>query len=266
MSLTEGERWTREALGQLAGGRYSPAAIVDFLAASRHRADDVARERPDAARQAGRWFVVGLVPWAIVGRRRGRRAAAAGVWWWTACGAMVYWHLGMLETPDGRPRRLSGADALTLTRAWLVPLAWERPTGTICVVGGLTDALDGVVARRGEPTRAGRDLEGLVDACFGVATLRGSARHDLVAPVAIRAELVRLGLGAAYSTASYFGALSPPERSVVGAGRALSPLRVAGVALGVTGHRTSASILLGAGAAAAVLDAAVAAGATARPG
>jgi len=168
---------------------------------------------------------------------------------------MIYWHLGMFETPDGRPRPLSGADALTLARASLVPLAWERPTPVICALGGLTDVLDGVVARRGEPTRAGRDLEGLVDSCLGFATLRGSARHRLIAPPAVAAETFRLVVGAAYSTASYFGLLRPPDRSVIEAGRSLSTLRVASLAAGAAGRRTSASVLLGAGAVAAVIDA-----------
>ena len=149
MRLTPGEEWTREALGELASRTYSPRAIVDFLVASQRRSDAVARERPELARQAARWLAAGLAPWAIVGHRRGLRCAAGGVCWWTACGAMVYWHLGMFETLDGRPRRLGGADALTLARAWLVPIAWDRPTPAVCALAGVTDALDGVLARRG---------------------------------------------------------------------------------------------------------------------
>jgi phosphatidylglycerophosphate synthase len=248
---------------ELASKRYAPRAIGDFLTASRRRSAAVARERPVLVRQAGRWFVVGLVPWAVVARRRGRGCAGVGVGWWTACGAMLYWHLGMFETPDGRPRPLGGADALTLTRAWLVALAWDRPTPLLCGVGGLTDALDGVLARRGEPTRAGRDLEGLVDSCLAVATLRGCARHEMLAPAAVRAEALRLGVGAAYSTASYFGLLRPPDRAVLAAGRSLSPLRVVSLVLGAGGRRTLGSVLLGAGAVAAVLDASAAAAAAA---
>ena len=49
--------------------------------------------------------------------------------------------------------------------------------------GAISDVLDGVLARRSGPTRAGRDLEGLVDACFGAAALRGALRRtgDLAA-------------------------------------------------------------------------------------
>jgi phosphatidylglycerophosphate synthase len=258
LGATAGERWTRAALRDLAARSYSPGAIADFLAASQRRAGDVARERPELVRQAGRWVGVGLVPWAIVARRDGPSAAGRGLAWWCACGAMLYWHLGMLETPDGRPRPLGGADALTLTRAWLVPLAWEHPTAAVCALGGLTDALDGLVARRGEPTRAGRDLEGVVDSCLALATLRGCARHDLLARAAVAAEACRLGAGLAYSTASYFGRLSPPSRSVLDAGRALSPLRLASLVLAARGRRTGASVLLAGAAAAAVLEVALA--------
>ncbi len=247
-------------MGELAGRSYSPRAIVDFLVASQRRADAVARRRPELVRQAGGWLVVGLAPWAIVGHRRGLRCAAGGVCWWTACGAMVYWHLGMFETPDGRPRRLGGADALTLARAWLVPIAWDRPTPAVCALAGLTDAFDGALARRGEPTRAGRDLEGLVDSCMGIAALRGCARHDLLAPAAVTVETVRLAVGAVYSAASYFGLRRPPERSVLTAGRSLSPLRVVSLVAAAGGRRTLASVLVGAGALAAIVDALSAAG------
>jgi hypothetical protein len=217
----------------------------------------VARERPELVRQAGRWFGLGLLPWAIVGRRDGRRAASRGAGWWVCCGTMVYWHLGMLETPDGRPRPLGGADALTLTRAWLVPVAWERPSCAVGALGGLTDALDGVLARRGEPTRAGRHLEGLVDLCLALAVLRGSARHDLVTRTALALEASRLGVGMAYSLASYFGRVSPPSRSVLDAGRALSPVRVTSQVMAARGHRSAASVLLGGAAAAGALGGAV---------
>ena len=46
----------------------------------------------------------------------------------------------------------------------------------MCGLAGVTDALDGALARCAEPTRAGRDLEGLVDASFALAALRGLTR------------------------------------------------------------------------------------------
>lgn len=256
MTLTEGERWSRDALRELAERRYSPAAIGAFLVASHRRANAAARSRPELVRQASGWFAVGLAPWAVVASQSDLRRAAAGVCWWSACGAMLYWHLGMIETIDGRPRPLSGADALTLTRAWLVPVVWAQPSAAACALGALTDALDGVVARRGAPTRAGRDLEGLVDTCLWLAALRGSARADLLAPAAVAAEGLRLGVGLSYASACYFRGLSAPRPAVLRAGRAFTPARVAAMVIGARGHRRTASVLLGAGALAAVTRAA----------
>ena len=82
---------------------------------------------------------------------------------------MLDWHLGMVETEDGRARALGAADALTLGRVWLAPVALASPTPLVCAAGFATDALDGPLARAAEPTRAGRDLEGLADACFATA-------------------------------------------------------------------------------------------------
>ena len=95
---------------------------------------------------------------------------------------------------------------------------------------------------------------------MGIATLRGCARHDLLAPAAVSAETLRLGVGAVYSAASYFGLRRPPERSVLTAGRSLSPLRVVSLVAAAAGRRSLASVLVGAGALAAIVDALSAAG------
>jgi phosphatidylglycerophosphate synthase len=84
--------------------------------------------------------------------------------WWLSVAAMLDWHLGMVEGPAGEGRQdLSSADALTLTRLWMVPLlasAQEQLAFTsLIAIAGLTDTLDGPLARRLGPTRLGRDLE-----------------------------------------------------------------------------------------------------------
>ena len=122
--------------------------------------------------------------------------------WWAATALMLDWHLGMFETEDGRPRNLGAADALTLARAWLVPVALDTPTPLVCVAAAATDALDGPAARRAGPTRAGRDLEGLVDACFTAAALRGARRHGWLgrarwrasSPASAQASPTRVGV------------------------------------------------------------------------
>jgi len=61
---------------------------------------------------------------------------------------------------------LGAADALTLLRAWLVPAIAGRAEPTLLLLGALSDLADGRVARATRRTRLGRDLEGLVNACF----------------------------------------------------------------------------------------------------
>lgn len=61
----------------------------------------------------------GIEPW--------QRCWRSGVAWWVLTCAMLDWHLGMLETDGGTPRELGAADALTLTGAWLAPLAGRPP-------------------------------------------------------------------------------------------------------------------------------------------
>ena len=118
--LTEGERWSREQLTALLAGRFSPASMARFLVASQRRANAVRCERPDLARQAWSWMAVGAGAWLLLAgasvqpfRRRWR----GGLGWWAATAVMLDWHLGMVETADGRPRSLGGADAATLLRA-----------------------------------------------------------------------------------------------------------------------------------------------------
>ncbi|MGI8430143.1 MAG: CDP-alcohol phosphatidyltransferase family protein [Solirubrobacteraceae bacterium] len=259
-SLTEGERWTRNQLRRLRARRFSRSAIGAFLRASHRRARETRRARPVLARQARRWIAAGAAAWpvqaliigaaGIFSESKGDVIARArrGLAWWLLCGLMLDWHLGMVETVDGDPRELGAADALTLARAWLAPIAWQRPRALSCLIAGLTDALDGELARRAEPTRAGRDLEGLVDACFASAALRGAWRADLIARPALAAEGLRLSTGMAYGVLSYFLDTSPPKPAITRAARALSPLRSCGLIAAAVGHRRSASTLLGGGA------------------
>ena len=92
---------------------------------------------------------------------------------------MLDWHIGMLESEDGRPRNLGAADACTLVRVWLVPAAADTPQPWMCALAFASDGLDGRLARASVPTRLGRDLEGLADAAFAVAALRGARRPGL---------------------------------------------------------------------------------------
>ena len=111
-----------------------------------------------------------------------------------------------LETEDGTPRNLGPADACTLLRVWLVPAAAGAPRPWICALALASDGLDGVLARRAGPTRMGRDLEGLADAAFAVAALRGAVRHGWLGRGTAAAEGARIALGIGYATAPGSGA------------------------------------------------------------
>ena len=262
-AVTPGELWTREQLAALLSRGFSPPAIARFLLASQRRASQVRRARPALARQARRWMAAGAAGWvalALAGVEPWRRRQRAGLAWWGAGAVMLDWHLGMVETPDGRPRPLGPADALTLLRVWLVPVAADTPAPIVVAVGALTDVLDGVVARATEPSRLGRDLEGLADACFAAAALRGARRRGWLGPGAAVAELARLGVGFGYALVVYFGTAEAPDARVIRAGRVTAPVRVAGLLAAGRGRRRLADGLVISGCALSVAELAAAAG------
>lgn len=247
--LTEGERWAREQLDAFRAARFQPRSLGAFLAASQRRAGEVRRARPELARQSRAWIGAGAAGWiglAAAGREPFRGHVAWGLGWWAAVAVMLDWHLGMVETSDGRPRPLGAADAMTLARAWLVPLAADDPAPLICALAAASDVLDGRLARRAEPTRIGRDLEGLVDFSFAVAALRGARRHDLVSRGVVGAELARLGAGFAYALGVYFGRAEAPAPGLLRAARLTSPVRAAGLmAAGLRRRRLADALLAG---------------------
>jgi hypothetical protein len=250
-TLTEGERWAREQLAALLAARFSPPAVGRFVLASQRRANDARRARPELGRQAWGWMAAGAGAWlglAAGGAQPFRRRLRAGLGWWAACAVMLDWHLGMVETADGRPRPLGAADALTLSRAWLVPVALDAPTPLVCGIAGASDVLDGRFARAAEPTRIGRDLEGLVDACFGAAALRAGLREGRIGRAVVVAELARLGAGFGYALFLYFGRATAPDPRVTGAARVTTPVRVAGLIAAGLGRRRLAGALVGGGA------------------
>ena len=245
---TDGERWAGCELARLRDARWSPPALTAFLVASRRRSIDTRRARPQAARQATVWMLGGAVAWGLAAWRRPagpwRRAGRWGPAWWAACVLMLDWHLGMLETPDGHPVRLGAADALTLLRAWLIPLVAQEAAPALVVAGALSDLLDGAFARRTRTTRLGRDLEGLVDACFTAAALRGAVRSARISRLPAALELGRLLIGTGYACGVYFTAAHAPDRSVTGGGRRAAPLRMASLVVAGSGRRRMADRLL----------------------
>ena len=247
---TDGEAWVRRELLLLRGAGHSPAATGRFLRAAQLRADDVRRERPALARRARAVEIAGAAAWllpALTGREPFRRRVAAGHCWWGAVAVMLDWHLGMFETPDGEPRNLGTADVLTLARAWLVPVLADGLRPVAIAVAAATDVLDGVAARATAPTRAGRDLEGLVDGAVAIASLVGARRRDQLAAAAAGLETARIGAGFAASVVVYFARAEAPDPRVARAARGTTPVRVIGLLLAARGHRRAGSVVLAGG-------------------
>lgn len=247
---TDGERWTRAQLAALRAASLSPAALARFLVAAQRRANEVRRARPALARQAQRWTAAGAGAWVVLaalGRQPFRRRVRGGLAWWGAVGLMLDWHLGMVESEDGEPRALGAADALTLARAWLVPVVADDLDPVAVLAAAASDVLDGVLARAAVPTRAGRDLEGTVDACLLVAGLAAARRTGRIGRAPLALELARQGAGTAYALAAYFGRGEPPRADVTRAGRVATPLRVAGLAAAGAGRRRAGGALLACG-------------------
>jgi len=245
--MTEGEAWSRRELEVLRAARFAPRAIGRFLLRSQRRAADVRRRRPALARQEREWMATGAVTWlalAGAGLEPFRRRLGAGLAWWAACALMLDWHLGMVEDEDGRPATLAPADACTLARVWLVPVAADAAHPAVVALAAASDVLDGRLARASRTTRAGRDLEGLVDVCFAAAALRGARRAGGVSRAGVAAELARLGIGVAFTVGTYFGRAAPPSPALVRAARLTTPVRVAGLLAAGAGRRRAADVLV----------------------
>lgn len=249
---TAGERWAHDELERLRAAAFAPAAVGGFLRASWERASDTRAARPDLARQAWTWSAAGAAAWcglAAAGCEPFRRRARSGLVWWGGVALMLDWHLGLVETEDGRPRPLGAADALTLSRAWLVPVLADDVVPAAVLAAALSDVLDGVASRAAEPTRAGRDLEGLVDGLVFLAALDAARRRRLVSRPVLAVESVRLIAGLTYATGHYFARSGSADPRVVHAARVAAPLRMAGLLAAGLRRRRAADALLLAGSA-----------------
>lgn len=243
--LTDGELWTAEALLELRRRRYRPAAWSEFIRRSLERADETRRARPALVREARRWGVIGAAAWLVACRLATRHSSISlnpwsGLLWWGSVWKMLDWHLGMVEGVDGRQRQwLSAADAVTLARFWVVPLvpavrrsAYGLPA--LVVLGGVSDWLDGALARRVGRTRLGRDLDTTADLAFlGCAAAAASAAGRLPR-LGAWALGARYGLGTTLALGAEFGRARRPAFRARPWGAAL---RVAGLALASAGSR-----------------------------
>jgi phosphatidylglycerophosphate synthase len=261
--MTTGEQWAADQLDALRADRFTPLAWARFLGASFRRAADTRRARPQLARQARTWSIIGLSAdlairtWARKVRLAVPRHRSFLLWWLSVC-AMLDWHLGMVEGPDGEQReRLAAADALTLLRLWSIPLlaAQRDPVAAsgpafaaLIASAAASDALDGALARRAGTTRLGRDLDTLADALVSAVAARTASRAGWLPSGVARLAVIRSSVPAAYATGIYFGT---GRRSVVdslGTSRQLASALLGGLAAAPFSPRTAAAMTTGASA------------------
>jgi phosphatidylglycerophosphate synthase len=250
--LTDGERWTVDALVELRVGGYRPRAWLRFVDRSLERSAQARRARPEMAMQVRRWTGVGGAGWLVAchlarGRPDVRLNRGAGLAWWLAVGQMLDWHLGMAEGGDGvRRERLSPADALTLARFWLVPLVAgvrdsRRGLPAAIAAGGLTDWLDGALARRHGRTRLGRDLDTTADLALLTTAAIAARSAGRLPKLGASALGARHAAGLALALAAVLGRARRPAIRARPAGAAL---RVGGLLLAVAGAPRIGTTLL----------------------
>ena len=253
--LTEGERRTFEALVELRRAGYRPGAWVRFVDGSLERSRATRREWPLLTRQGRRWGAFGWAAWILAWRCSRRRRdfqarLGPGLVWWGLVWQMLDWHLGMVEGEDGTARDgLSPADAVTLCRFWLVPalpsLAHSASGLPVAIaIGGITDWLDGALARRRGPTRLGRDLDTTADLAFLTTAAVSARAAGSLTRLGFWALATRQGIGLGSALASVFGRA---RRPAICARRWGAMLRVGGLALCAGGRGRTGTVLLVAG-------------------
>jgi phosphatidylglycerophosphate synthase len=160
---------------------------------------------------------------------------------------MLDWHLGMAEGGDGQPReRLSAADGVTLVRFWLVPVlpaARGSRAGlpVVILAGGVTDWLDGALARRAGRTRLGRDLDTTADLALIVVAAMSARAAGRLTPVACTALGARYASGVVLSAVAVFGR---GRRPAIRARRWGALPRIVGLAMCTAGLRGAGTAVL----------------------
>jgi phosphatidylglycerophosphate synthase len=247
--MTAGERWAQVELDALRAAGFRPRAWWRFLVASWRRASATRSEQPALTRQARRWASVGLaagIGAQRAGKRLGLPAPTQRTWlvWWLAIAAMLEWHLGMLEGPDGQARqRLRSADAVTLTRIGLAPFVAATDGGAafsaLVATAGATDFVDGWLARRDGTSRLGRDLDTTADVVLKLAAARAARRAGWLTPATASLLAGCQVAGVVTVAAAYFGTGHHPSDGELNAPRWTAPAVLCGLAL--TPHRPRAA-------------------------
>jgi CDP-diacylglycerol--glycerol-3-phosphate 3-phosphatidyltransferase len=187
-----------ERLHELKEEGYSGTALARFASQLWRSSRASASSRPELRRELAwlRWL--GLAASLLVGALTVVAGAPAvpvlvvpAAWWLLLC-AWVGVELGLVRHPiSGEPSpRIGPANLMTLYRGWVAApvlvlgLALPGPSPAwvvLCLLGGLTDLLDGTVAvRLHQESRLGRLLDPVLDAFFFSATAVGLAHWGLL--------------------------------------------------------------------------------------
>lgn len=217
------EPWTLQLLADLSTGGYRPAAWVRFFAASWRRAHATAHDQPSIAAGWRHLSVAVLVGsatlLAVAWQRRGVRAARhlgtnllAGV---LLQQADAFVHLGMnrrLQDGQWLPALgtatwlsyLRGTSAHWLLAATRADVDIPGLVPGVLVLGALTDALDGPLARHlGQATKLGAYADGEADLVLALALTLAAVRRGAL-PASARwlpAARYALPIGVAFGRA-----------------------------------------------------------------
>lgn len=245
--MTEGEAWTRKVLGELRDARYRPGAWWRFLAASFQRSSASASRRLHQRRQTLVLATLGVVPWVAFALAGHVALGSVGFAWWTLVIAMLWWHLGMLESPSGVPLPgLGSANIITMLRVAAIPVLPALNAGGlgVLVAGlGLLDVADGALARRrAEVTRLGVWLDGAADTVIlGVAAV-SAARVDALPWWIAGVVLARVALPWGVVTWAYFARAAAPRTSRYISARIPGAILTVGVVIALIGWPAGATL------------------------
>jgi phosphatidylglycerophosphate synthase len=250
--MTEGERWTREVVGELRASRYRPGAWKWFIARSLARARVSRGDRQRAHREVIALGALGLAAWLVVALVGRPWLALVGAAWWGLVVVMLDWHLGMLEDGAGTwSVRLGVPNLLTLLRAALVPaLPVLAPALLLSalVASGIADVLDGTIARAfDQETRLGAWLDGGVDGFVLGAAALGAGVDGLLPWWAVAIVIARHALQWTVVAAAWLTLAESPERRRAVSGKLPGAVLFAGLVLACLGV-PGASALVAAGA------------------
>lgn len=210
--------FVEEYLKDLRRAGFTPRAVAAYAARCASRSRAASARRPRAVRGilvgAGANLLIAAAVSLLVGRYLDPMTgviAFSGAATWLAAGSLwMGLHLDMLEPEESLPPTGIGLpNMLTLGRLVAIPVfnalvvgGFLVPALVALLIGGLTDVVDGMVARAtGATTRLGRVFDPIVDVLFNIGIAVGLTRAGLLPAWLLAIILLRYGLllfGAAY--------------------------------------------------------------------